>query len=236
MQQTSPEYPDDTDPVAVGPSRRIRVLLIDQNQLLAESLAFYLASDPDIEVVGTLSEPDLGTSRASRLPSDVVVVSYPLLQSGGDRLLGALREEAPDVKSIVLIARLDDETLTACVKAGAVGCVSRDSPPAQLVRAIKRVHAGEVLFAPEVLVRLLTRSQRPAPDPVHLMRSLAPRELKVLETLATGASTEQVAERLCITSHTVRTHVKNAMSKLGASSKLEAVLIALRAGLISLSD
>ena len=211
----------------------VRVLLIDENRLLSQALAFFLEADAELEVVGDLSDPEVSLVRARRSRPDVVLLSYPLLHSGGVDLAAALRQELPAVKIIILTASLDEETLSTCVQAGAVGCAPKDMPPAQLVRAIKRVHAGEVLFAPEILVRLLTRPQR---GPRPLPRALAPREVEVLQVLATGASTEDAAARLGITTHTVRTHVKNAISKLEAGSKLEAVLIALRAGLISLPE
>ena len=214
----------------------VRVLLIDENRLLSQALAFFLEADPELEVVGDLSDPELSLVRARRSRPDVVLLSYPLLHSGGIDLAATLRQELPAVKIVILTASLDEETLSTCVQAGAVGCAPKDMPPEQLVRVIKRVHAGEVLFAPEILVRLLTRPQRGQPGPRQIPRALAPREVEVLQVLATGASTEDAAARLGITTHTVRTHVKNAISKLEVGSKLEAVLIALRAGLIRLPE
>ncbi|MDP8923544.1 MAG: response regulator transcription factor [Chloroflexota bacterium] len=196
-------------------------------------LAFFLASVSDLEVVGTVSPADPSILGAGTTPTDVVLVSYPLLQSDGERLLAALRKANSDVKSIVLTPDPDDETLAICFDAPTAGYVSKDMAASELVDRIKRAHAGELLWSSAELIRIMEYKR---PRPASVRASLARREIEVLQTLVTGASTDEVAERLNITSHTVRTHVKNAMSKLGANSKLEAVVIALRAGLISLSD
>jgi DNA-binding NarL/FixJ family response regulator len=141
-------------------------------------------------------------------------------------MLRALRST---LRVIVLTEAVDREALVAYVRAGAVGCLAVDRAVPELVRAIKQVYAGEVLFDPGTLVDLLTgAAQRP------LVQTLAPRELEVLRVLATGLSTEEAASQLRITVHTLRTHLKKAMTKLGARSKLEAIILALREGLVEL--
>jgi DNA-binding NarL/FixJ family response regulator len=227
-------------PAASRPSDRaaIRVVLVDGHRLLAQSLAVVLAGDPAIDVVGVDGSPDHDAARICELEPDVVLLSYFLLSRDGPGLVAALRDLCPRLKVIVLTARHDDETLATCVEAGAVCCIRKDQPPAELIESIKRAHRGEVLFAPELLLRLLNRRRSEAATPrvPRSLQTLAPRELQVLQTLAFGLSTDEAAERLAITPHTVRTHVKHAMSKLDARSKLEAILIALKAGLIKLPD
>jgi DNA-binding NarL/FixJ family response regulator len=126
----------------------------------------------------------------------------------------------------------------ACAQAGAMGCFTEDFAPSALADAIKRVHAGEVLFTPEVLLELIQGAQvrdvTAATTPHQI--SLAPREREVLQAIATGLTPEQVADLLTISIHTVRTHLKNSMAKLNSRSKLEAVMLAIKNGLIELPE
>jgi DNA-binding NarL/FixJ family response regulator len=210
------------------------VLLADAHQLLARSLALVLGSEPAIEVLGTAATADETLSAIRITQPDVLLVSYFLLHAENGRLAAALRAEAPDVKLLVLIATPDRMTVSQCVDAGAVGCISRDQMPEVVVDAITRASAGEMVFPPRTLVeilastRTLQREQESVPAPIRR------REREVLQGLATGASVEETADRLSISSHTVRTHLKNAMAKLAAHSRLEAVLRAHRLGLIEL--
>jgi two-component system response regulator DesR len=216
---------------AEGPRAPVRVLLADGHRLLAGALAAALPADPALEVVGV--RPDLAAGPIRRAGPDVLVLGYPLLRAEGRRL-AELRAEAPELKALVLTAGLDDETVAACVRAGAAGCVARHQSPADLGRAIRRAHAGEVLFPPEVLVRLLRPAPPRAPGPDPPPRPLSARERQVLSAAADGLSVDEAAERLVLSPHTVRSHLKGAMGKLGARSRLEAVLRAAGAGLIEL--
>jgi DNA-binding NarL/FixJ family response regulator len=149
---------------AAGPRPPVRVLLAGGHQLLAQARAAALPADPELEVVGV--RPGLAAAPIRRAGPDVLVLSYPLLRAEPARL-AELRAKLPGLKVLVLAAGLDDETVAACVQSGAVGCVVEHPSPADLGRAIRRVHAGEVLFPPEALVRLLGLGARrdPGPDP-----------------------------------------------------------------------
>jgi DNA-binding NarL/FixJ family response regulator len=135
----------------------IRVLLADSDQLLAQSLASVLGGEPTFDVVGNLSDLKWMPDRVRQARPDVMVLGYPLVQSDGDRIIVSLLADLPELKILVLTPSLDEETLYTCVRAGAVGCITRDSPPEELMRSIQRAHAGEILFTTDVLVRLLRR-------------------------------------------------------------------------------
>ena len=225
--------------VAVGgrPQGRIKVLLLEHHYLVAEALASVLGAAPALDVVGARTDPQLGLADVRRTRPDVLLIDYGLMQSRGADLTAVLRNEFPELKVVALTPSLDEDVLFTCVRAGAAGCVTKDRPPTELIRSIERVHAGEVLFPSAVLVSILTRAQREQRfEAGTVTESLAPRELEVLQVLAAGASTREAAERLDITVHTVRTHLKNAMTKLHAHSRLEAVTSALRQGLIELRE
>jgi DNA-binding NarL/FixJ family response regulator len=237
--QAAPEQsasdPDDAGQRARLAPERIRVMLADRNQMLAQSLSVILGADAEIELVGIQKDPDLIVPQIQRMRPDVLLVSHPILQESGGRLAAALPEALNGARLIVLTARRDKETVADCLRVGAVGFVPMEQEPDDLIQAIKRAHAGEVLFPPELLMGLVTWPiQRPVPTPQGASAQLAPREIEVLQTLAAGLSTEEAASHLAITIHTVRTHLKNAMVKLEVHSKLEAVMAALRMGLIEL--
>src|SRR5262249_49023139 len=140
------------------------------------------------------------------------------------------------VTMLVLVPSLDHDILLACAQAGAVGYLTLDQPLTELLQAVERVHAGEVLFDARLMRDLLVRSARvrQATGPHTLVQSLAPRELGVLQTRATGGRLDEAGDRLGISVHTVRSHVRTIMDKLDARTRLEAVVIAVNAGLIEL--
>jgi DNA-binding NarL/FixJ family response regulator len=215
-----------------------RVALFDRNVLLAESLAMLLKKDPDFEVVAVEHDTPTMARRMQSSTTDVLVISFPLLRDIKTDALPAILATCPSLKILVLATTDDEETLTVCLRAGAHGCVLMGEAPGELARSIKQVHGGEVRYPPGALVNIIVRSQngddpsRSTPAP----QRLAAREAEVLQTLAAGASTEEAAQQLGITVHTVRSHLRHAMTKLSARSKLEAVILALKDGLIQLPE
>jgi len=232
-------YAGDGFPPNGAPHRRIKVLVVGGQQLFADSLAIALGADPGIEIVGAEPDPHLAPARIRRTQPDVALLNHAPVDANCAEVISRLRAEDSDLKVIVLTSADDDsESLYACVQAGASGHQTTDRQPTELVDSIKRVHSGEMVFAPDVLVNLMTRPRSAAqsrPSEVET-QPLAPRELQVLQTVATGMSTGEAASSLGITVHTVRAHLKNVMTKLQAHSKLEAVIFALKRGLIELPE
>jgi len=215
-----------------------------------------LRTDPRIALLDDVSEDDCSKGLDSSDDPLVVVVESLFSTETDSDLLERVTRMFPTARALVVIRTMNDEDLTALIPAGAFGCLTPDCRQEELVDAIQRVSQGEVLFPPAVLMRLITQQshrERLSDSPgaseseesqnqpaaassrsLPSTGSLAPRERQVLETLARGSSTDEVADQLGITVHTVRTHLKNVLAKLNAHSKLEAVVIALRRGLIDL--
>lgn len=149
-------------------------------------------------------------------------------------LAAEIHERHPEVRLIIVAASTDGDVILACIRAGVAGCVDTDMSPAALASTIRRVHAGELLFESKILVQLLRDSQIPVGSAPLRTARLADRELQVLTTIATGLSSSEAAAHLGITLYTLRTHLKNIITKLEARSKLDAVLIAIREGRIRL--
>ena len=149
-------------------------------------------------------------------------------------LTSRLREDRSDVKVILLEAGRDPDVTLACIRAGATACVSEATSPAALADVVRRVYAGEAVYEQAILIELVQRPNTAAPARPRRTATLSDRECEVLAVLATGANLSEAADCLCISPNTVRTHLKNIMVKLEARSKLEAVIIAIRDGQITL--
>jgi two-component system NarL family response regulator len=220
--------------------RPIRVLLVNEFPVLVETLDKLLSDQKKINILEASRGSELLMLPPALLPRlvddvepDVVLINCTRGNADWTNTIAALRDRPRPVKVAVVVMTSDPETLRPFINARADGCITADVSLAEYLRMIHRIHAGDVLFPPAVLMHLLTEGPRARPDPATNARSaLGSRELEVLETLATGLSTEEVAARLGITVHTVRTHLKNVLVKLHAHSKLEAVMIGLRFGLI----
>jgi DNA-binding NarL/FixJ family response regulator len=205
----------------------VGILLVNDRALLASSLAVVLDLDSELEVVAVGSDAVHAPRILAAGATIVLVDSIPLAAD--------LHARHPGVRLIVLGPSTDDVIL-ACIRAGAVGCVDTDISPETLISTIKRVRAGEMLFEPSVLVQLLLDTPMRAPSVPRRTARLAERELQVLTAVAAGMTSAEAADHLGISLYTLRTHLKNIITKLEARSKLEAVLIAIREGRIRLDE
>jgi DNA-binding NarL/FixJ family response regulator len=198
-------------------------------RLFAEALAMALAADADVDVIGVHSDPLCALDHLRESRPDIVVLDDSVAQLGVVQLIGLLRSVHAGIRTIIVATNCDQGALEGYVRAGAAGCVTVDRALGEFVASVKQVHNGALLFGTDQLLDLLSR-----PRPAGTASHLAPREREVLQVLAMGRSTEEAARQLGISVHTLRTHLKKAMTKLGARSKLEAILQALRTGLIEL--
>jgi DNA-binding NarL/FixJ family response regulator len=212
---------------------RIRVLLVDDHQLLTDALAGLLRREPDIEVIGIAQSVE-EAKREAQQPLDVVLMDYRLPDGTGAEATRLIKTRWPSAKVIMLTAVNDDETMLDAIQAGADGYLTKDRASDEVVGAVRAAHAGEILLPRAVVFEIaqrvgLARRQAVASRSVE---QLTPREMEVLGALAQGLSSREICERLYIAPNTLRTHVQNIMSKLRVHSKLEAVALALRQNLL----
>jgi DNA-binding NarL/FixJ family response regulator len=214
-------------------TKRIRVLFVEDHQLLADALSALLAREPDIEVVGVAGTvADAKSMARERL--DVVLMDYHLPDGTGAEATRAIKARWPAVRVVMLTAISDDETVLESIQAGADGYMTKDRAAEDVVQAVRAAHAGEILLPRSVIVEIARRVAvaRDRGDERKMMEPLTPRELEVLRALTEGMSTPDICERLFIAPNTLRTHVQNIMGKLRVHSKLEAVAFALRYRLV----
>jgi DNA-binding NarL/FixJ family response regulator len=211
----------------------IRVLLVDDHQLLTGALAQMLSQEADIKVVGVAGTvSDAKALARERL--DVVLMDYHLPDGTGADATRAIKARWPAARVVMLTALNDDETVLESIQAGADGYLTKDKAVEEVVSAVRAAHAGETLLPRSVIVGIAQRvaAARDRGGERRQVEPLTPRELEVLRALTEGLSTPEICDRLFIAPNTLRTHVQNIMGKLRVHSKLEAVAFALRHRLV----
>jgi DNA-binding NarL/FixJ family response regulator len=207
----------------------VRVLIVDDHEVLAASLAHVLDAEPDLMSVGIAGTLERARALVGSTAPDVILLDHRLPDGEGVSAIAQFRALRPSVQIVVLTASASDHVLVAAIEAGASGFVSKSRSLAELTSAVRAAATGEAVISPELLVRLLPRLNR-AGATQH--NDLTEREREVLGLVADGMSNAAIAERLTVSVHTVRNHVANLSAKLGAHSKLEALSIAVRDGLL----
>jgi DNA-binding NarL/FixJ family response regulator len=221
--------------VSAAGSQTIKVLVIDDRRAAADALEDLLRSQDGIEVVGAVSGPRLEDVIRGRALDVALVDFFTVMRTGATRVIAAVRAEHPDA-TIVLRTHSDDPaTIAACVEAGAVGYVGDAAPPTEVIAAIKRAHAGEVLFTRAELTRMLEQG-RAGPPSSDREQPLDPVEVEVLRALGNGLSSIETAQQLGITVLAVQRRLAAARRRLAARSNTHAVLLAFRSGLFDLAE
>jgi len=205
------------------------VFVVDDHEMVAESLLLALDSAPDLRAVGRATSVEEARRLLTSMPADVVVVDYRLPDGTGVELVSDLRDTMPSVGFIMVTAFPDPGALSAALKAGCRGFVSKASGVSSLLGAIRRVAEGELAVSAQWLNELATYLSSRQARSADL---LSKRELEVLEELGAGATTEQIAAHLFVSVHTVRNPVHSVLQKLDAHSRLEAVSRAQQQGLL----
>ena len=206
----------------------IRVVICDDHQILADGLAALLGSRGDIDVVRVVGSGEAAGEAVASLGPDVVLMDYELPDMTGIEATRRLLKLRGETKVVMLTSFTDDAILLGAIQAGATGFVTKHTTPADLADAVRMAAAGESVIPPGLLSRLLPRLGGTAQGGV----TVSPREREILELLAEGASNADVAASLHLSPHTVRNHLARIYSRLHARSRLEAVAIAVREGLI----
>jgi len=206
-----------------------RVVIVDDHEVLAASLAQVLDHEPDLDVIGSAGTLEKARVLLATESPDVVLLDHRLPDGDGVEAIPDLLALCPGASIVVLTATTADHVLVAAIEGGASGFVSKTRGLDEVTSAVRAAAAGESVISPEMLARLLPRLHRREAEPRD---KLTEREREVLQLLAEGLSNAAIAERLFVSVHTVRNHVANLSTKLGAHSKLEALSIAVREGLL----
>jgi DNA-binding NarL/FixJ family response regulator len=204
----------------------LRLVLIEDHQALREGLELLLGRE-GCEVVGTAGTAREGLELIERLEPDVSLVDIRLGEESGIDLTRRLLEADAERRVVLYTGSSDVELLVSGLDSGARGYALKDGTPSELTGALQTVAGGGTYVDPRLRPKLLSR------DTTQRMPSLSKREREIMDLLAQGLTGEDVAERLVLSTETVKTHIRNAMSKLEAHTRVHAVAIALREGFIS---
>ncbi|MGW3987812.1 response regulator [Streptomyces sp. NPDC004830] len=206
----------------------IRVLLVDDHQVVRRGLRTFLEVQDDIEVVGEAADGAEGVDRAEELRPDVILMDVKMPGMDGVDALRRLRELDNPARVLVVTSFTEQRTVVPALRAGAAGYVYKDVDPDALAGAIRSVHAGHILLQPEVAGALL--SQEEANSGPGRVGSLTEREREVLGLIADGRSNREIARALVLSEKTVKTHVSNILMKLDLADRTQAALWAVRHG------
>jgi len=213
----------------------IRVLVVDDHLVVRKGIRALLATEPDIEVVGEARDGAEAIAEAARLQPDVILMDLVMPQMDGIAAIERILASQPKARILVLTSVDADDKVFPAIRAGALGYTLKDFGPAELVRAMQRVHRGESSLHPTIARKVLHELAHPPAHP-PTSEPLTEREVEVLRLVAHGESNQQIAAALGISDATVRTHMSNILSKLHMASRTQAALYALREGLASLDD
>ena len=214
-------------------SMPIRVLIVDDHPIVRQGLATVLDQEEDLSVVGQAADGVEAVVKARGLLPDIILMDLQMPEMDGVEAITQILAEGSDSKIIILTAYATDEYIFSGIEAGARGYLLKDSPPDDVVKAIRTVHQGESMIQPKIASRLLDRlgqlSHTHSPDTL-----LSDREIEVLQVMSTGAANKEIANQLLIGQSTVKTHIVRIFSKLGVNGRTEAVSEGLKKGIIEL--
>lgn len=213
----------------------IRILIVDDHAIVRKGIRALLATERDLLVIGEACDGAEAISQAQALSPDVILMDLVMPHVDGIQATQRIASQQPGLRILVLTSFAGDDKVFPAIKAGALGYLLKDSSPEELIQAIRQVHRGEPFLEPSIARKVLTELSTPpkkplTPDP------LTARELDILRLVAQGRSNKEIAEELCITEMTVRTHVSNILAKLHLASRTQAALYALREGIASLEE
>ena len=209
---------------------RIRVMLVDDHEVVRRGLRGFLELQPDMEVVGEAPDGAIAVARAAELTPDVVLMDLLMPNMDGLTAIGTIKQANPVIEIIAVTSFIEEEKVTAALEAGASGYLLKDADAEEVAAAIRSAHNGEVHLDAAV-ARLLAQRMRTRRD-TEPVEPLTPREKEVLSQLARGASNKEIAYELSITERTARTHVSNILGKLGLASRTQAALWAVEHKLV----
>jgi len=218
---------------------RLKVLIVEDEPLLRQTLAQLLQREADLEVVGAVGDGRQAVTEALIQRPEVILMDLELPTLSGIEATRQIKAQLPQTAIVVLTHLGDDENLFAAIKAGAISYVLKDASVEQILEVVRAAHRGEGFIYPTLVPRVLqefarisTRTERQR----ELFQELTRREVEVLELLGQGRRNREIAEKLFLSERTVKNHVSSILAKLHVNDRTEAALIAARHGLTREAD
>jgi NarL family two-component system response regulator LiaR len=210
------------------PSPRIRVLVVDDHTMVRRGLATFLKVFDDMEMAGEAASGQAAITLCDKLQPDVVLMDMVMPDMDGATATRIIRKHSPQIQVLALTSFKEEILVQSALQAGAIGYLLKDVSADELVQAIRAAHAGRSTLSAEAAQALVHAASQPPTPGIDL----TDREREVLNLLVEGLNNTQIAGRLVVSPSTVKSHVSNILSKLGVSSRTEAVTLALRNHLV----
>ncbi len=216
--------------------RRIKVLIVDDHLIFGEALQMALAKEKDLRVVDVVTDGSSAVEAVSEHRPDVVLLDLAMPGMDGIEATRRIKDAGSDTRVLVISGNDDELQLARAVQAGASGLLSKTEGVTNVARSVRKAHRGEPLHDQQEIERSLRRLRHRREQDGSIERRLerlTPREIQILQLMAEGRSSEQIAAELRMSPHTLRTHTQNILTKLGVHSKLEALVFAIRHGKVA---
>ncbi|MCX5358447.1 response regulator transcription factor [Streptomyces sp. NBC_00124] len=210
----------------------VRVLVVDDQQLIRDGIAALLSIRPGITVVGTAVNGREAVEKAVELGPDVVLMDVRMPELDGVEAVAVLRGRAPECRVVMLTTFDDEEYVVQALRAGASGYLLKDLPAEELAQAIRLAHAGVTQLDSSVAARLAAALPHAAPDPPAVAPALSPREIDILRLVARGRTNREIAAQLYLSEGTVKNHISRILSRLALRDRTQAALRARDLGLL----
>ncbi|MCB8929405.1 MAG: response regulator transcription factor [Ardenticatenaceae bacterium] len=213
----------------------IRIFLADDHAVVREGLVALIETEEDMEVVGTGENGEEAVRRVLHFQPDVTLLDLHMPRKSGLEAITEIKAAMPEARILVLTSFGDDEHVFTAIKGGAQGYLLKDTPPHELIRAIRNVYEGKSALHPDIALKVIRELNKP--DDLPLTEDpLTEREVEVLKQVARGLSNDEIAQLLVVSERTVRTHVSNILGKLHLANRTQAALYALREGISTLDE
>ena len=208
----------------VSPLKPVRVMIVDDYTMVRRGLTTFLKAYDDLELAGEAENAEAAIHLCAELLPDVILMDMVLPGMDGANATRVIRKQFPQVQVIALTSFKEGDLIKNALEAGAIGYLLKDVSADDLARAIRAAHSGKATLSPEAAAVLVETAHQPPPPGLDLTE----REREVLSLMIEGLNNTQIAGKLHVSPSTIKSHVSNILSKLGVSSRTEAVTLALR--------
>lgn len=220
-------------------SKKIRVLIVDDHEIMRQGLVSVFEQDEEVEIIGEAGDGEEALNKAEKLKPDIILMDIRMPKVDGITAAGLIKNKYPDIKVIMLTAIEDESDIFKAIEAGIEGYVLKYAAASEIIKVVKLVAGGAKYLDPLAAGKVMEEIKPPIgvqEKNIPNYARLTERELSVLKLMAKGFKNRDIATQLMLGEETVKTHVSHLLRKLGQPNRIQAVLFALRQGLITIND